>query len=391
MKTILIRKRGLSVLLGMLAALPCVVAAQTNPASVTGIYRSNQGALYYLRFVGDAGHGRLFWFGEAANGAFSNVMAADLHAFAGSNVFSADNGRWWDVPKGRTQGVSTPGNPQTLLNLLFEGNLIRKAVGSGIGFGDASWTRMATQPTRASLHVHAGFAGPGATGVWLGNDGGVYFVRQSGSDLVWFGQSCSGAAMPDFANVFVGHLAGNRASGQWADVPYGHTQGTGNLGLRVDPDRITRLSVSGGFGGSSWLRPAAVINATVSSLQVTLVTGGDDLRGGAVAYGTIALRDGRSLPRVNLNAGRKWPEGSVHSASLTLPAGTRLRDLGTFTLTHDGAARNVGETYDNWNVDALQIRAITSNGQVCLASLRGAPFARLTGERTFERTSIALP
>jgi len=218
----------------------------------------------------------------------------------------------------------------------------------------------------------------------------VYYVRQLGSKLVWFGEVCSGtSSTPTSGNVFIGDISGSTARGPWVDVPYGTNNNMSTLSLSLERDRLV---ATGGFSGQ-WRRSSTLAGTGVSSLGITITTGGDDLRGGAVAYGMVELRGGRTLPRVNLNGGGGWGGNSVHTVWVPLPLGTRLSDLVSFTLEHDGAPRNIWETYDNWNVDAVQIRAMTTSPAVgvCIASPVGGPFVRLTGEKTFERIPISLP
>ncbi len=138
------------------------------------------------------------------------------------------------------------------------------------------------------------------------------------------------------------------------------------------------------------LSVTASASASASALQVTIATGGDDLRKGQVAYGTIRLRDGRTLPKVNLNGGRGWGNNSTNTVSMPLPSGIRLGDLASLTLEHDGAPRDLGQTYDNWDVDALRVTTpqICSAG-VQLANKSGRPFVRFTGAKTFEQIPIA--
>ena len=127
--------------------------------------------------------------------------------------------------------------------------------------------------------------------------------------------------------------------------------------------------------------PAAVREATPDSLGLTIATGGDDLREGSVAYAEIRLRDGSTLPKVNLNSGSAWGNGSSNSVSLPL-AGKRLGDLASLTLSHDGASRRFPDGYDNWNVDAVGVKTSEVCSSTSLASVSGRPWMRFTGGKT---------
>lgn len=89
------------------------------------------------------------------------------------------------------------------------------------------------------------------TGVWKGNDGGTYYIRQSGDQIWWFGQGSN------FGNVFRGQLASGNSqiTGQWADVPIGQALGSGSISLViVNPNKLRREENPGNFTGTDWTR-----------------------------------------------------------------------------------------------------------------------------------------
>jgi hypothetical protein len=132
-------------------------------------------------------------------------------------------------------------------------------------------------------------------------------------------------------------------------------------------------------------------STSISGLEVTITTGGDDLRGGSVAYGIVELRGGRR-EKVNLNGGRGWGNNSTNKVSIPLPGGTKLGDLISFTLEHDGAPRRFPDSYDNWNVDKLKVvTAKTCSAGVQLANSSGRPFVRFTGGKTFQDITLNSP
>ncbi len=94
----------------------------------------------------------------------------------------------------------------------------------------------------------------GVSGIWKCDDGGLYYVRQIGPDILWYGE-----AQPDrpfFANVAHGHIkSAGRIRLMWADVPKGITGACGALMLHVDSDsEMHATKVPGGFGGQRWTR-----------------------------------------------------------------------------------------------------------------------------------------
>lgn len=100
------------------------------------------------------------------------------------------------------------------------------------------------------------------TGSWLGDDGGVYYLRQAGACLWWFGTNLTEVEemgrQPGWANVAVGRIAEDLIYIEWSDVPLGDTLGRGTLTLRLSDtrDRIEKVDEAwaGMFGATSWER-----------------------------------------------------------------------------------------------------------------------------------------
>ncbi|MBI5484525.1 MAG: hypothetical protein HY888_08700 [Deltaproteobacteria bacterium] len=88
-------------------------------------------------------------------------------------------------------------------------------------------------------------------GVWLCNDGGTYYLRQTGNTLVWFGEHTP--QNPAWSNVAQGNILGNQVSMQWWDVPKGRFQNAGTFVISINSNEsLSMISGSGGFGGSTW-------------------------------------------------------------------------------------------------------------------------------------------
>ena len=102
--------------------------------------------------------------------------------------------------------------------------------------------------------VLVSIAGGDLTGRWSGNDGGTYYLRQTGSRVHWYGEASD--AQPAWSNVFTGRIHGTRIKGNWADVPKGRTKGAGDLELVLEKDgnELRVVSKTGGFAGSRWTR-----------------------------------------------------------------------------------------------------------------------------------------
>jgi len=92
------------------------------------------------------------------------------------------------------------------------------------------------------------------TGVWKADDGGTYYVRQTGHNVHWYGERSKNN--PAWSNVFVGEKNGKRIKGRWVDVPKGNIMGRGTLKLEVRHrgNVLVARKKTGGFGGSRWTR-----------------------------------------------------------------------------------------------------------------------------------------
>ena len=97
------------------------------------------------------------------------------------------------------------------------------------------------------------------TGDWQCNDGGIYYLRQRGTEVFWYGERTP--TNPNFSNVYrgvnslSGFFVGSQITGNWVDVPKGVIASGGTLNLRIDsPTQLTRISATGGFGGSVWTK-----------------------------------------------------------------------------------------------------------------------------------------
>lgn len=141
------------------------------------------------------------------------------------------------------------------------------------------------------------------------------------------------------------------------------------------------------------LGPVAISSSTlVSSVNVRITTGSDDLRGGSQAYGSFQVTGGATLPKVSLNSGAGFAGNSVHTSTISLSGTRSLGSLTGFTLEWDGAPRNIFDSYDNWNADQL-LFFITPSGPGRCPNFLGAPFApgRMTGSRTLASTTVHFP
>ena len=86
------------------------------------------------------------------------------------------------------------------------------------------------------------------TGAWQGDDSGVYYIRQVGDCVWWFGTELleierGVTGQPGFANVAAGRVNGTEIVVEWADVPMGNILNGGGLTLVYD-EAADRLEIT---------------------------------------------------------------------------------------------------------------------------------------------------
>jgi hypothetical protein len=135
------------------------------------------------------------------------------------------------------------------------------------------------------------------TGVWDCDDGGTYYLRQSGDALWWFGEP---AYEPGgWSNVAAGTISVSTIDLDWSDVPKGDTMNEGYLILDiVSNDRLEATEKTGGFGGSVWTRRTAGTPTGAGPGGISGPTGG--MGGGLTA--------GSGIPSAN-----PWQDQGVRS------------------------------------------------------------------------------
>lgn len=101
--------------------------------------------------------------------------------------------------------------------------------------------------------VSAPTAGLNLSGVWRCDDGGLYYIRQIGNKVWWFGENHPNS--PSWSNVAYGEIVGHEIRFQWSDVPKGYIMNSGMLVIEILSDgKIVARHKTGGFGGSVWTR-----------------------------------------------------------------------------------------------------------------------------------------
>jgi hypothetical protein len=145
--------------------------------------------------------------------------------------------------------------------------------------------------------------------------------------------------------------------------------GPANGNSNPQPVQLTLVNQNGNyivrFTGSThdWSTPvnntAADAGKSIVNLNLTIITGSDDLRGGNNSSDNadviLTLSNGQTISVDNINAGQDWGNNSVHTVSLQIPNGLHANDIVKFAL-HTQFGGGMGG--DNWNVNGIKLTAI---------------------------------
>jgi hypothetical protein len=125
-------------------------------------------------------------------------------------------------------------------------------------------------------------------------------------------------------------------------------------------------------------------------IQLSIVTGDDDLRGGNDnVRGSYRIGETWSAPLILNRRGARWPDRSRNTARLDLPSNATIRNLNAVKLqtTFSG-----GMGGDNWNMDQLYVDVCFARGREseCIRVATHGP-RRFTGNRGELIVPINLP
>lgn len=120
---------------------------------------------------------------------------------------------------------------------------------------------------------------------------------------------------------------------------------------------------------------------TGPSIELTIPTGGDDLRGDSSATSSFINNTPATFQTVTLKSQSQpgWGNNTTHvrvfQFNQTLPPA--LADVAVTLTSHDSTF----ESQDNWNIQGMDVKLRNPNGtQLCETNLSGNPLARLTGQ-----------
>lgn len=214
------------------------------------------------------------------------------------------------------------------------------------------------------------------------NNGNVAFnnVNQSRE---WMGQSTTTVVVPWRDSIPFSDITSVTVSKRFSGQSYAYDNWDMN-GIEIvgfSPSGQTRLINRSGaplvrFTGDHRSETFALNARESGQLNLTLVTGRDDLRGGNDNLDmTIFMRGGGRISLPNVNKSTSWHRGHTQTISVDLPAGQSAADVLSVRLVTASAG---GPSGDNW--DLTQISGSGSDGFFVMDYV-GAPLERFTGQR----------
>ncbi|MFZ1516404.1 MAG: hypothetical protein WAT21_13435 [Saprospiraceae bacterium] len=126
------------------------------------------------------------------------------------------------------------------------------------------------------------------------------------------------------------------------------------------------------------------IDASDARIQVSVKTGGDDLRSGSYAIFHWRINGVGIRSKRIVGAGGSLAGNSKREFSILIP-GVRIDQILDMTLAHSGKPAEKGnlfEHYDNWDLAELQVKYICNTYPDGMVVYRGSgsPLVRFTGE-----------
>ena len=204
-------------------------------------------------------------------------------AVKSSLVASGWSGYSSGVLDGYPSNYSSPSSNHAILIVGWDNSkqafLVKNSWGTDWGYDGFCWVKYGNfNIGRRAIVVTAKKSYSAITKVFKGKDNGMYYVREIGSKVFWFGEAPNGG----FANVFIGNRSGNYITGNWADVPKGKAKNKGVLKFKVSTNgkKLTKISQTGGFSCSSWVEaslPANTYGAKSAGFKSNSITNLDGL------------------------------------------------------------------------------------------------------------------
>ncbi len=104
-----------------------------------------------------------------------------------------------------------------------------------------------------------------------------------------------------------------------------------------------------------------------STINLKITTGSDDLRRNASVFFQLNFTNGTSssefvVHRSGGTLSTGFPHDSRKDINIALPSAVTLSSIRSITMRHDGSPRDIFDTYDNWDLQALQVSLRSRSG-----------------------------
>ncbi|MGH3136840.1 MAG: serine hydrolase domain-containing protein [Gaiellaceae bacterium] len=262
---------------GAAAGRPSTPTVEDQRVPLTRIYRGEDGSALYLRQLGSTVYG----FGEHPGLKYAYVLTGSV---SGDQI----SGKWWDVPKGNLRRVSMGS-----LQLRYTQSGARVVRTGGADLGPDVFTAISPDGIPWPNMQVAGFQATTQNdldGVFVGDDASHHYVRETGSDTVWFAERASQPGeRPGWATVFIGKRSGSGTSfaGTAVDIPKGIELRSGPFGAALVGAKRDLLLQQPNSPRTKSLTPDYAIDWARFAFRIDSV-----LRGRVVGYAYAIARDG---------------------------------------------------------------------------------------------------
>lgn len=121
----------------------------------------------------------------------------------------------------------------------------------------------------------------------------------------------------------------------------------------------------------------------IPNLEVTVVTGSDNLRGDSSATAWILVIEGNETKEYSITLKTEeeseWANGTTHGPIVwNVPPGVTSENISRFGIRMESHESGT-ETSDNWNINSVLVTYPDGGGQAILVEEAGGPLVRLTG------------
>ncbi len=185
-----------------------LTASEQEPLPLGNIFKGDDGMVYYFREMSN----KCYWYAEHPNGSMANL-------FIGARKGNSITGQWVSLPKGKSKssGEISLEAQQTII-----GPILKNVGRQSQDYPTTKWLPLessAKMPGKGPAQFEGGIGN--LDGMWTDDQEGIYYLRQIGNKLYWFGQEDTPSGTPGFAQIAEGTINGEKIAMNWWDVPKG--------------------------------------------------------------------------------------------------------------------------------------------------------------------------